>query len=246
MSKKASKAFVHFQKNRLSKAGALFLKIAEKFPESNVYGKNLWNAAHCYDKLGDTATAEKIYHTILLSSLKDDEKDSTRGIHESHANYKHYSCRKMAEYAYAKNQFRICMQWLDKADFTHPYYNDKIKEIRRAKFATDQMRSFCYERLNNPDSALLVILPYCLVKSPWSKQLPAERALNLIDEYYNRDSVAAKLQLGSQQLVRYPTHIDFPFGTHVLILVPYDGGTESMKPEKIEKTVLYDRLCGVH
>jgi hypothetical protein len=85
-----------------------------------------------------------------------------------------------------------------------------------------------------------------LVKSPWSKQLPAERALNLIDEYYNRDSVAAKLQLGSQQLVRYPTHIDFPFGTHVLILVPYDGGTESMKPEKIEKTVLYDRLCGVH
>lgn len=245
MAKKSAKAFIHFQKGRMNKAGTLFLKIANKFPESNVYGKNLWNAAWCFNNIDSLAKAEQVYNQILLSTLTDNELDNTRGIYETHANYKHYSCRKLADYAYQRLQYRKCMQWLDSADFRHPYYNDNVKEKMRAKFATDQMRSLCHEQLGNPDSALLVILPYCLMKSPWSKQLPSERALELTDKYFNRDTIAAMLEAGSHHVKKHPTHIDYPFGRHMLTLVPYDGGTESMKPEKFEKTVLYHWLCGV-
>jgi tetratricopeptide (TPR) repeat protein len=245
MSKKSVKAFDLVQNGKNYQAGERFYYLATRFPESNLYGRNLWNAAWLYAQADSHQLAKKIYSDIIASNVQDSETDSTRGIHETHTNYKHHSCIELARYALKDSLYRECLHWVFRAQYSFPYYNFKIKEIRRNELLVSQLKSICYEQLEKPDSALVEILPFCLQRSPWNKKLAAERAITLIDRHFNRDTVAEYLQKGIQNRKVLPTHLEIQFMQFQISVVPYEGGVESIKDSEIEDSYLLYLLCGV-
>jgi tetratricopeptide (TPR) repeat protein len=243
VAKKSGKAFGWYQEEKYARAGDMFLKIANRFPESNLYGRNLWNASWSYLQAGDTAQTVVCFHQILNSNLQDSVPDSTRGIHETHTNYKHYSCWHLSAFALRQGMPRKALQWCDSARYAHPFQGHEPKIVRRAELAIDQVRSAAYEKLGKVDSALVVILPYCVQKVPWNRKVPVIRAVRLIDTYFNRDSVAHELE--QAEPVFYTTHAEFRFRQFVIPVVPYEKSIDECSADFIVESALMHWLCAV-
>src|SRR5690606_39079208 len=122
--KRAKKAFIYYSENDKLKAAQMFHKLVLKYPQSNFYGKNLFNAAYIYQEIDSFSIAIPLYNQILESSLNDSEKDSSRQIGITRSNYKYFACRNLASIYLKLNQPNEALHYLFKGRDDFPFITD--------------------------------------------------------------------------------------------------------------------------
>lgn len=237
--KRAVKAFEYYGDGEKYKAARMFDKMVEKYPESNFTVKNIYNAAIIYDEIDSNSLAYQRYQRLLRLDIDDQEKDSSRDIGETRANYKHIACKNIGSIYYDWGEFRHALRYYNNSTFMYPYYSDSAASIKKHSIELDRLRASCHENLGNIDSALILTLQHAFTKSPWNAHPSKKRALDLIFKHYDPLQIQSELEIAFENLSVSRSVAYLPWRGYKVHIIPYDQTIDEFTPSAMKQTSLY-------
>lgn len=247
--KRSENAFEALVEEDSLKAAKRFYKLAMRYPESDYFHKNLFNAGLLYFYLDSLEKADYIFKGMVFEPYlgipdkepNDLERDSSRSLYFTRANYQYFSIRMLAEIALIKQDSRKALTYLNLVE-KFPYHSDSSLSIRRQELSMDALRFRSYMELGEQDSAILEVLPHALMPSPYHSH-PAVDLLILNLKKSNR-LIPFKMVLDSA-LSSYQNHKiygEFLFKGSYVQLIPLENPNEELMLENIKKGMFYTRL----
>lgn len=237
--KRAVKAFEYYGDGEKYKAALMFDKMVEKYPESNFTVKNIFNAAIIYDDIDSNALAYQCYQRLLRLDIDDQEKDSSRDIGETRANYKHIACKNIGALYYEWGEYRAALKYFNNSTFIYPYYSDSASSLKKHAIELDRLRAACHEKLGQTDSALVLTLQHALTKSPWNAHPSKRRALDLILQYYDPIEIENELEVAFENLSVSRSVAYLPWREYKVHIIPYEQTIDEITPSSKKQTSLY-------
>ena len=201
MMKKAGIAFEHYEKGEKYKALLIFKELARDYPKAENYGRNLYNIPTIYQELDSTEIAIEWFKKVLGDKKLDDSKeDHSRGIFETNTNFKHYASTNIGVINYNNENYSEALKFYKLADTKYPYYNTSGTDLKLNKIKLASNISDCYNRLNQIDSAIVVLLPHALTQSPRAKNYASEKVIQLITAQNRKSSFKEELEKSIENL----------------------------------------------
>ncbi|OJJ17030.1 hypothetical protein BKI52_30400 [marine bacterium AO1-C] len=201
MMKKAKKAFIHYQKGRKYKALLIFKELVKDYPKSKQYGRNLYNIPTIYQELDSAKMAIKWFKKVLDNKkLKDSEADYSRGILETHTNFKHYASTNIGVINYNRGNYNEALKYYKLAHEKYRYYNTSGTSLKLNKITLASNISDCYNKLNQIDSAIAILLPHALTESPKAINYSSKKILRLVKKHQRKSSFKSELAKSIENL----------------------------------------------
>lgn len=237
--KKAEKAFESYGDNELLKSARIFDQLITDYPESKMYAKNVYNAAVIYQEIDSMDAAIMRYEKLLHLDISDNQKDSTRSIWETRTNFKHNACKNIGHIYHQKGNYELSKSYLLKSKFDFPIYSDSVQTVKREVLDIDIELSKIYIAQGQMDSALLVMLPHALTKSPWNIHKAKLRTLDIIHKHFVPKTVLEELRIAFEKVRLSPTFASLVWHGHQVILIPYESEVTAFTTDNLKKTGLY-------
>lgn len=179
MFEKAKKAFEFYEKNDKLSAVKIFEELIVEFPDSEHYGRNLYNIPTIYQEIGEYDLAIKWFLRVLEDKkINDSQLDNSRGIMETNTNFKHNSSYNLGVIYFNKKEYSEALKYYQLADTKYFYYNSSGTDIKLNKMYLASNISDCYLNLKEINNSIVVLIPHVLSKSP-GKDL-SEKLLDLL------------------------------------------------------------------
>lgn len=110
----------YYQQEKLDSAIMLWRNVVEAYPDTSIcYSKSFNNIPIVYGNMGETALAKEWYEKVLASTLND--RDEGENIMEPYANYKYWSCLRMADLFKKENNLDESFRYVKLAETKFPY-----------------------------------------------------------------------------------------------------------------------------
>ena len=241
MMEKVQEAFKYYENGDKFKAVKIFEELIVEYPKSEHYGRNLYNIPTIYQELDSNELAIKWFDKVLDDKrLDDSEADYSRGIFETNTNFKHYSATNIGVINYNTGHYRQALKYYQLADVKYPYYNSSgtDKKLNKIKIASNI--SDCYIKLDNIDSAIVILLPHALTESPKEINYATEKIINILKENKRKEDFKTKLEKGIMELEQIKGGIRLTIYNISIDIYPYSD--EALSIEYLKQTDLYRQL----
>ncbi len=238
--KRAKQAQEFYEKGDKEEAVKIYEDLANRYPKTEQYGKNLFNTAKIYDELDRDSLAILFYSRILDADLEDAEEDNTRGIFETHANYKHYSAVNLGAIEYNNQEFEKALNYYKLARTKYRYFNYSGTDIKNNSMGLASRISDCYLELDSIESALVSLLPHGLTTSPNPKNYIADIILRLVEQYSNRQKFRDDLFKAIEKSEQIEGGLELEMYSRQIRIYPYMRPTISK--DDLRKSMLIAKL----
>jgi tetratricopeptide (TPR) repeat protein len=241
MMEKAHKAFEYYRNGEKYKAVKIFEELIIEYPKSEHYGRNLYNVPTIYQELDSNELAIKWFLKIIEDkNLDDSEKDHSRGIFETNANFKHYSAANIGVINYNSGNYREALKYYQLADVRFPYYNTSGTDIKLNKIKIASNISDCYIKLEKVDNSIVVLLPHALTKSLGTMNKVSEKALKILEDYNKTKEFKKELDKGLEGMKKVNEGIKMTIYNIDVEVYPYSD--EELTIGYFKQTDFYKRL----
>jgi len=237
--KLASKAFEFYGNNEKLKSAQTFDQLILKYPNSEYYGKNLFNAASIYQEIDSSDLALDHYHSILKAPLNDMDKDSSRAFWETRTNYKYFSAINIGNIKLEQGAYREALNYFNKAAYTYNYYSDSSKSMKSKAVNLAIKRSKAFVGLHELDSAFLMVLPHALTKSPWNIDHARTYTFDLIQQHFQPGVMLSQMETGFSNFHQLDRFVEVFWKQHKVIVMPYKTAIKDMDEIYFLKTGIY-------
>lgn len=247
--KRSENAFKSLMEEDSLKAANRFYKLAIRYPESDYYYKNLFNAGMLYFDLDSLEKSSVIFSSIAFPEfvlepneieLKD-TTDSSRDLYITHTNYQFFSSRMLAEISLKEGDPQKAIYFLNYIR-NFEYQSDSALGERRQELSIDALRFRAYTELNKVDSALFTLLPHALMPSPYHSHPGVELLVDYLKEEKLLIPVKKELDVAISNMRVHPSFAEIPFRGSYVQLIPLADPTEELKKENIQSGKLFTRL----
>ena len=241
MMQKAEKAFEYYENGEKLKAVEIFKELVKDYPNSEQYGRNLYNIPTIYQELDSTDLAINWFLKVLVDKKLDDSKeDHSRGIFETNTNFKHYSALNIGVINYNNGNYKEALKYYKLADKTYPYYNTSGTDIKLNKIQLASNISDCYIKLERVDSAIVVLLPHALTESPRANNYSTEKIFQILKENDKKNDFKKELEKGLADIKQIKGGIMIKIYEIEIRVYPYFD--EELTVDYFKQTDLYKGL----
>jgi tetratricopeptide (TPR) repeat protein len=238
---KAEKAFQYYQEGKNLNAIEIFKELVVEYPDSEYYGKNLYNIAAIYQEIDSLELAKLWFIKILEDDkLSDADKDNSRGIFETNANYKHYSAFNIGVISYNTNNYLEALKYYNLATTEYPYFNSSETDKKMNKIKLAINISDCYLKLEKIDNAIVSLLPHAVTASPKSNNLASEKLLYIIRKNKIRREFKKALDIALTNIEQIDKGLKLVIYNIEVRIYPY--GNEKLNIDSIKETDFYKNL----
>lgn len=180
--KAAADAF--YAKGEKHKAALIYAELLKQHPKIENYGTYYINTADMFAEVNKTEEAIYWYEKVLADrTLRDNERRSSLGVLETHANYKHIAVVRLAQLHTKNRKYEKALKCYAAAQKTYPYLNhSKISRRERAIYIAYGIAD-CYLRMDQAKFATTALLPYALTLVPSSQYQPTKDLLKILKNY---------------------------------------------------------------
>ncbi|WP_375561063.1 tol-pal system YbgF family protein [Bernardetia sp. OM2101] len=241
MMKKAELAFAHYEKGEKYEALLIFKELVKDYPKSEQYGRNLYNIPTIYQEIDSTKMAIEWFMKVLNDkNLDDSEKDHSRGIFETNTNFKHYAAMNIGVIHYNNNNYSDALNFYKLADIKYPYYNTSGTDLKLNKIKLASNISDCYDKLNQTDSAIVVLLPHALTESPKASNYASQKIISLVKKYERENSFFKELDksINNLEIIDKGIRLNF-YGIDVKV---YPYFNEKLTKKHLKNTLFYKEI----
>lgn len=241
MIEKAQKAFEYYENGEKLKAAKIFEELVVEYPNSEQYGRTLYNIPTIYQELNEHELAIKWFMKVLDDKkIKDSQIDNSRGIFETNTNFKHYSSTNIGVINYNIGNYEEALKYYQLADLKYPYYNTSGTDLKLNKINLALSISDCYQKLNMFKDAIVVLLPHALTESPRFNNLVIEKLFNLLKEQNRETEFKRELDKSFVSLEKTENGIKLTVYNIPISINPYSN--EELTIKYFKETELYKKL----
>lgn len=247
--KRSENAFKSLMEEDSLKAANRFYKLAIRYPESDYYYKNLFNAGMLYFDLDSLEKSSVIFSSIAFPDFDlepneielKDTTDSSRDLYITHTNYQFFSTRMLAEISLKEGDPQKAIYFLNYIR-NFEYESDSALGERRQELSIAALRFRAYTEMKKVDSALLTMLPHALMPSPYHSHPGVEILVDYLKEEKLLIPVKKELDVAMSNMRVHPSFAEIPFRGSYVQLIPLADPTEELKKENIQSGKLFTRL----
>ena len=241
MIEKAQKAFVYYENGEKFKAAKIFEELVVEFPNSDQYGKNLYNIPTIYQELNEYELAIKWFMKVLNDKkIKDSQIDNSRGIFETNTNFKHYASTNIGVINYNIGNYSEALKYYQLADLKYRYYNTSGTDVKFNKIKLASNISDCYQKLNMINDAIVVLLPHALTESPTFNNLATEKLFDLLKKQNKEAEFKTELEKSFDSLEKKERGVNLTVYNILISFNPYFN--EELTIKYLKETELYKKL----
>lgn len=241
MIEKAKKAFEYYENGEKLKAVKIFEELIVEYPNSEQYGRNLYNIPTIYQELNDNELAIKWFLKVLDDkSVNDSEIDNSRGIFETNTNFKHYASTNIGVLNYNIGNYSEALKYYLLADLKYKYYNTSGTDIKLNKIKLALNISDCYQKLNMINNAIAVLLPHALTESPQFNNQAADKLSNLLKEKNKESEFKLELEKSFNTLEKIGNGIRLNVYNIPIFIKPYSN--EELNVNYLKEKEFYKKL----
>lgn len=238
---KAQKAFDYYENGEKLKAVKIFEQLIIEYPNSENYGRNLYNIPTIYQEIGDNELAIKWYLKILDDEkIKDFEEDYTRGIFETNTNFKHYASTNIGIINYNIGNYNEALEYYKLANTKYPYYNTSGTDLKLNKIKIALNISDCYLKLNKINNAIIELLPHAFSESPRFKNFATEKILKILIEYNQENEFKKELENSFNSFQKTNSSVKIIIYNTSIFIDPFID--ENLSIQYFKETELYKKL----
>ncbi|RIV43600.1 tetratricopeptide repeat protein [Flagellimonas pelagia] len=173
-----------------------FGQFLEKFPDSELAPRALFNQGYLLRELGRGQEAKRIFERIIEEEYN--EYENYGGIMEQYTLYKNRSAKHLAEIFIEEENFVEALKYIKMFDNIYPYKHFCGNELEADAIYTDVMYAKTYHGLGKLDKAIKKLLPHLFYNGLASNNEVMELLSQYLPQLYSNDEVKQFLQEGIQ------------------------------------------------
>lgn len=174
----------------LDKSISIYEDLIEQFPQSKLIFRAKNNMAFALLQMEDDQEAASIFREILISKANDKEPGGIGSgiMGEPYANYKHRAAMTLAEIYIKNSKFDSAIYFIQMAD-KYPYQHFCGNEYAADEIHAKTLLGKCYVGLNQPDTAIKVMLPELLPNGLASNHYLVPVAVQALEMKYGKENL---------------------------------------------------------
>ena len=225
-----------------------FGKFLEKYPDSELAPRALFNQGFLLRELGKEQEAKQIFERIMEEEFN--EYENYGGIMEQYTLYKNRSAKHLAEIYLEEENFIAALKYIKIFDNIYPYKHFCGNELEADAIYTDVMYAKTYYGMGKLDKAIKMLLPHLFYNGLASNNEVMELLGQYLPQLYSNNEIKQFVEEGIQNFkakdkdygtfqllgVKIPVYTYQFYGEGEIELVSDKGTKNNQAIEKVIKT----------